>query len=121
MDKKDSRRFPRADTRWPVTLMSSQTIIEGRLENVSPGGAFISCDDMPPVDGNFLILMEAPNHKPMNIRAKITWSTVLETNKGESLFGLGVQFTHMSMNDRRFLYKVIAKHYELKTSRRAGP
>ena len=54
----------------------------------------------------------------MSIAGKVTWSTVLETDKGDSRFGVGVQFTNMSANDRRFLYAVLAKHYQLKTKRK---
>jgi Tfp pilus assembly protein PilZ len=66
------------------------------------------------------MVIEAPDYKTMSIAARVTWSTVFETNKGDSRFGVGVQFTSMSASDRRFLYSVIAKHFKLKTSRKTG-
>lgn len=120
MQKKENRQYTRAEIRWPVTILNSETKLRGEMENVSPDGAFISCEDVPPVDGNFFMVIEAPDYKTMSIAARVTWSTVFETNKGDSRFGVGVQFTSMSASDRRFLYSVIAKHFELKTSRRTG-
>jgi Tfp pilus assembly protein PilZ len=120
MQKKENRQYTRAEIRWPVTILNSETKLRGEMENVSPDGAFISCEDVPPVDGNFFMVIEAPDYKTMSIAARVTWSTVFETNKGDSRFGVGVQFTSMSASDRRFLYSVIAKHFKLKTSRKTG-
>jgi Tfp pilus assembly protein PilZ len=102
---------------WDVTMLTSQTRVKGEIENLSPEGAFILCDEIPPLEGNFLLVMEVPEHKTMSIRAKVTWSTVFEINSGDSLLGVGVQFTNMSEKDRQFLHSTIAKEYQPKTNR----
>jgi hypothetical protein len=49
----ERRLQPRVEIRWPVTILTSQTTIEGEIQNVGPSGAFISCEDVPPIEGTF--------------------------------------------------------------------
>jgi Tfp pilus assembly protein PilZ len=117
MHDKENRRYSRAGIRWPVTMLGSQAKLKGQTENVSVDGAFICCEDAPPVDRNFFMIIETSDEKTMSIAAKVIWSTVLETKKSGSCFGLGVRFTNVSPSDRQFLSSVIEKHNGLKKSR----
>jgi len=49
----ERRLQPRVEIRWPFTILTSQTTIEGEIQNVGPSGAFISCEDVPPIEGTF--------------------------------------------------------------------
>ncbi len=115
MANRENRTYPRAEVRWPVTMLTPQTKLEGEIENVSSKGAFISCKDMPPLDGQFFIVIKTPKYKTLSITGKVIWSTVFEASKGDPRIGVGVQFTNISRSDRQFLHRVIAKLYELKT------
>ncbi|UCE83083.1 MAG: PilZ domain-containing protein [Deltaproteobacteria bacterium] len=119
MVKQEKRQHSRAEIKWPVTMLNAQTKLKGEIENVSPYGAFVCCKEVPPLDGNFFMVIEAPDQKTMSIAARVTWSTVLETDAGDSCFGVGVRFTNVSASDRQYLYSVIAKHYRLKNNQRA--
>ena len=44
----ERRIQPRAEIKWPVTLLSTQAKIDGEIQNVGPAGAFVSCKDPPP-------------------------------------------------------------------------
>jgi Tfp pilus assembly protein PilZ len=99
-------------------MLTPKTKLEGEIENVSSKGAFISCRDMPPLEGHFFIVIETPKYKTMSITGKVVWSTVIEAHKGDPRIGVGIQFTNMSRTDRQFIHKVIAKQYEMKTGRK---
>ena len=107
---------PRAKPRWPVTMLNSQSRIEGNIEHLSSKGAFVSCKEVPPLEEGFLMVIRAPEHTIMNLNGKVVWSTVLDSSEGDPLFGVGVQFTRMSADNRQLLHKIIAMHYGLKTS-----
>jgi len=100
---KERRRHPRTVVTWPVTVLTPQTQVEGQIENISPGGAFISFAESPPLEWNFRMLIKAPNHQTINVVAKVIWSTVLSTGEGAPRFGVGVEFTRISEGDREFL------------------
>jgi hypothetical protein len=98
-------------------MLNSQSQIEGSVEHVSSKGAFVSCKEVPPLEEGFLMIIRAPEYTIMNLNGKVIWSTVLDSGEGDPLFGVGVQFTRMSADNRQLLHKMIALHYGMKTSR----
>lgn len=104
----ERRRYPRAEVIWPVTIVTADVQIEGEVRNVSPAGAFIACEDIPPLEGSFRLLIKPSNRQTMTITAKLIWSTVITPNEGVPHLGVGVQFTHVSKDDSKYLYGVIA-------------
>ena len=115
MSKLEKRIVPRVQIKWPVTMLSPQLKVEGKIENFSSKGAFVSCKELPPLEEGFLMVIQAPNYKAMNLNAKVVWSTVLKSTEGDPYFGIGVHFTRMSPDDRQVLHKLIAAHFETKT------
>ena len=109
MLKQKKRIAPRAPVRWPVTMLTPQAKVEGKIENISSKGAFVSCKDLPPLEDGFVMVIKAPDHKTMNLNGKIVWSTVVESGEGDSQFGIGVQFTRMTADDSQFLHSMSAK------------
>ena len=120
MFEQEKRIVPRVKIKWPVTMLSPQVQVEGKIENFSSKGAFVTCKEVPPLEAGFLVVIRAPDYKTMNLNAKVVWSTVFKTNEGDTQFGIGVHFTRMSPDDRQVLHKLIAKHFETKTFRRAA-
>jgi Tfp pilus assembly protein PilZ len=105
------RQFSRTVVKWPVTLLTSQDKTEGRTENVSPSGVFISYKKNPISEGSVRMVIRVPGHQPINVTGKVVWSTVPKPSEGPQSFGVGVQFTKMSDNDSHFLREVILKRY----------
>lgn len=114
----DRRTQPRAEIRWPVTLLSTQDKIDGEIQNVSPTGAFVSCKEPPPLEGSFFIIIKPPDRQTMSIAGKVIWSTILEPQEGDSSLGIGIQFTNMTSTDRKFLSSLVTLHYKEKISRK---
>ena len=115
MTNQEKRIVPRAEIKWPVTMLSPQLQVKGKIENFSSKGAFVSCKELPPLEEGFLMVIQAPNYKAMNLNAKVVWSTVLKSTEGDPYFGIGVHFTRMSPDDRQALHKLISQHFEMKT------
>jgi Tfp pilus assembly protein PilZ len=115
MRMKENRILPRAQVRLPVNFFSPLAQAKGEIHNVSSKGAFVTCKDMPPLDGDFYVVIETPNCKTRCITGEVVWSTILETSMGDPNIGVGVSFTNMSQSDRQFILKMIAKQYAMKT------
>lgn len=106
----ERRLQPRVEIRWPVTVLTTQTTIEGEIHNVSPSGAFISCKVVPPLEGSFFIIIKPPERQTISVAGKAVWSTTLETDESNSSLGVGVQFTNITPGDRRFLNQLVKGH-----------
>lgn len=115
MRTKKHRSFPRVQVRLPVNVFSPLAEVKGEIKNVSSEGAFITCKAVPPLDGDFYVVIEAPKFKTRCITGEVVWATILETSMGDPHIGIGVSFTNMSRNDRQFILRMIAKQCALKT------
>jgi len=119
MSGESERRIqPRAEIKWPVTLLSTQAKIDGEIQNVSPSGAFVSCKEPPPVEGSFFVIIKPPDRQTLSVAGKVIWSTILEPKEGDSSLGIGIQFTNMTPGDREFLNNLVTLHYKEKISRK---
>ena len=103
----ERRLQPRIEVRWPVTVLTTQTTIEGEIHNLSPSGAFISCRIVPPLEGRFFIIIKPPERQTISVAGKAMWSTTLEIDESNSSLGVGVQFTNITPGDRRFLNQFV--------------
>jgi len=113
----ERRLQPRVEIGWPVTILTSQTTIEGKIRNLSPSGAFISCEVIPPLEGGFFIIIKPPERPTISVAGKVVWSTTLRTDESNSSLGVGVQFTNITPGDRRFLNQFVKVHINEKESR----
>ncbi len=112
----ERRLQPRIEIRWPVTVLTTQTKIEGQMQNISPSGAFISCKDAPPLEGSFFIIINPPDRQTISVAGKVVWSTTLQLSNVDSSLGVGVQFTNITPSDRRFLRQLVASPNNKKTN-----
>ena len=118
MTRGDDRRLqPRVEISWPVTVLTTQAKIEGEMHNVSPSGAFISCEEAPPLVGSFFIIIKPPDRQTMSVAGKAVWTTILQPNEGSSSLGVGIEFTNITQGDRNFLTRLVNSHYNKKINR----
>ena len=106
----ERRMQPRVEIRWPVTVLTIQTTIEGELHNLSPSGAFISCKGAPALEGSFFIIIKPPERQTMSVAGKLVWSTTLQSEESNSSLGVGVQFTNITPGDRSYLNQFVTTY-----------
>ena len=107
----ERRGRPRVKNKWPVTLVLSDSQIEGEVDNISPIGAFISLKESPPLAGSLRVVIKPPNRQTLNVRGEIIWSETFTSDEGELRTGLGVRFIHISEADSQFLHDLVASFY----------
>ncbi len=107
----ERREYARAKAKWPVTLLTSETQIEGEIENFTPKGLFISCAEVPPLEGTFRVVLKIPGRPTMNVAVKVVWSTILETADSGTRLGVGIQFTEISETDLKVLNELMTEYH----------
>ncbi len=110
--QEERREYPRAEVKWPVTLITPEGQIEGEIENFTPKGVFISCGEAPPLEGSFRIVIKVPGRQTMNVAGQVIWSTVLSSDEGGARLGVGIHFTEISEDNLKFLHQVLAQSEE---------
>ena len=101
---KKKRQYPRALVNWPVFLLTPNCIVKGEAKNISPGGAFLHSLTDPVQDESFRLVIKPPCYTGLLVvTAQVAWASDLGSSSNILSRGMGVQFTHISSDDRDFL------------------
>jgi len=93
--------------RWPVLVLAPQAQIEGETENINLTGVLISCEQPPPTEGCFRMLLSPPERHPLEITARASWTTLFHSEDGTTRLGVDAQFVAIAGADRDFLQTII--------------
>jgi len=98
----------RTTVRWPVCLVTPASIMEGETESINLDGVLISCQESPPHEGTFSLLLELSDRPPLKATVKLAWTTLLHSDDGVPTLGAYLQFVSVGDADRRFLEEFLA-------------
>ena len=108
-DQQERRNHPRTKVKLPVVKKTGDDLVDGEIQDLSLGGAFIHFSAMPKLKEVFQMVISAKG-RLISINAEMVWSDVHASNDKNSLAGMGVRFRKIFNGDRRFLLDVIAKN-----------
>jgi LysM domain len=98
----------RTTARWPVCLVTPASIMEGETESINLEGVLISCQESPPHEGTFSLLLELSDRPPFRATVKLAWTTLLHSDDGVPTLGAYLHFVSVGDADRRFLEEFLA-------------
>ena len=104
------REFARIEVSWPVSIFTSSGLIDGRIKNISIGGALINCKSLPKLDETFNLTIEIPDYffpvasKVKKVRLNIYDS---EAANESPCYDLAVRFVDMSEDDSKIFHEAI--------------
>ena len=110
---KERRHYPRTKVKLPVVKMVGNDLVDGEIEDLSLGGAFIRCSTMPNGKDNFHMVIRAKG-RLISLTGEMVWKDVQKFNNQTTFRGMGVRFSQLLIGDRQFLRDVIAKHHKNK-------
>lgn len=115
-EQQERRQYLRAKVKLPVVMMTDNDLVDGEIQDLSLGGAFIHCLEMPNPRDNFSMVISAEG-RLISVTAAVVWTGTQRFSNKNVLGGIGVRFKQIFIHDRRFLKDVIADHYKKKISR----
>ncbi|MCG6944615.1 MAG: PilZ domain-containing protein [Deltaproteobacteria bacterium] len=108
--EKCRREYARVDVSWPASIFTSAGLIEGRVKNISIGGALINCRRLPDLEETFHVTIDIPDYLfPVAARAKQVRLNVYDSEEGSvsPSYDLAVLFLDMSEADRKVFHVAI--------------
>ena len=103
------RNHPRLEVSWSVKMFTPEGEIDGKMENISCGGAYIRCSTLLSKNDLFTMTIQAPNQEPLNIGGEVVWIDIpLTPKKEQAPIGMGVRFTDISGDDLQFISDVVS-------------
>ena len=108
----EKRQHRRVEIKWPVTIQTAQGSKEARTNDVSLGGAFISCSQPLPLGEIFPLTINVPDQEAQTVTAEIVWSNINVPEDKVINRGMGVRFIQISNEAREFLNEAISAHLD---------
>ena len=108
VDPTERRIAPRINVNWPVTIITSEGMIEGESRNITPSGVFIHCKKKLPEDEVYQMIIKLPNGKQIVVRGQMMWSNLNGREDTGALVDMGFSFIKMSEQDQKVLKTVIS-------------
>ena len=103
----ERRQYPRVRVRWPITVITLGSKIEGETRDISPAGMFINCKEPLQLNQTYQISVMPPHHNNIDLGCKVIWSHSYTTD-GENVYGMGFCFVKVSEEDRTFLIDLLS-------------
>lgn len=114
--EEERRQYPRAIAHWPVTLETAQGVVTGIAMDISAGGAFICCREPLGVTERSLVAFHnVPllDHS-LSVEVEVIRSNIYCMDDELLSHGIGVQFSEITDEDRRFIINLVSEHLEAK-------
>jgi hypothetical protein len=113
IEQQEKRQYYGATVKLPVAIMTGNGLIKGEILDLSPGGAFIHCLEMPNPSDNFSMVITAEG-RLIVAAAAVVWTGTQRFSNKNVLGGIGVRFKRISTSDLRFLKDLMTKPYKKK-------
>jgi hypothetical protein len=108
LNPQERRHYQRAGIKLPVVVIAGDGLVDGEIQDISLGGAFIRCSAMPNPQDNFHMVITAKGRLISTI-AEVVWSSGYKFKSKTALSGIGVRFRRLLHSDRRFLANLVVK------------
>jgi hypothetical protein len=118
-DQQERRQYPRATIKLPVVMAAENLLVDGTIQDLGLGGAFVHCLEMPIPRDNFRMIITAEG-RLISVSAEVVWTGTHRLNNKTLVAGMGVRFRQILNADRMILGNVIARRYRKRISRMAA-
>ena len=108
--------YARVDVSWPASIFTAAGLIEGKVKNISIGGALINCRSLPNLEETFHVAIEIPDYLfPVAAKAKQVRLNVYDSEEGSTSpsYELAVLFLDMSEEDRKVFHEAIDRAFRI--------
>lgn len=109
-DNMERRKHTRIGVRWPISILTGESTIEGETRNITVSGMFIRCKESLRLNEVYRISVRPPDNPAMELACKVMWSNLID---GEgTAYGMGLYFVKVSDEDLHFLSDIVSAHQQ---------
>jgi len=105
------RNHRRVDVEWPVIMMTPEGDMDGTIENISAGGAYIRCGTLLSKNDLFILAIMSQDREWSWIGAEVVWIDIPLSPDEEAIpVGMGIRFINLTSEDLQFLSEAVARY-----------
>jgi PAS domain S-box-containing protein len=103
---KENLEERRLDSRFEVnlksTLKTARKAVEGIVKNISPGGAYIVCEDPPNLFETFQMFIQPPEGENIATMGQVTWKK-FNASATSGSHGIGTRFINLNSDAKNII------------------
>jgi type IV pilus assembly protein PilZ len=104
----DRREYPRESIELVVRYQRLNAFFADYVKNISRGGTFVATPEPLPPETEFVFSLAVPAlEEPLQLRAKVMWTTAPEAATKAQPAGMGIQFQYRDAEERGRLERLI--------------
>ena len=107
---KERRKHSRVPVDWPVLILNHTGGSLGEVNNISIRGALICFQRPLRKNERYRLFIMVPDHRPLSLRAEVSWLDVSCSAKAIFPCSHGIRFTKVVRADREVLASAISSH-----------
>ena len=112
VDPGERRKALRINVSWPISVITSQGMIEAETRNITQSGIFVHSKKRLPEEKIYQLIIKLPNGKQIIVKGQMMWSNLNGREEAGALVDMGFSFIKMSEEDQRVLKTVISLYGE---------
>jgi type IV pilus assembly protein PilZ len=98
----ERRRHPRESIELVVRYQRMNTFFADYARNISRGGTFVETLEPLPPDTDFVFMLDVPElEEPLQLRARVMWTTTRDSASAGNPAGMGIQFQYQDAEERQ--------------------
>jgi hypothetical protein len=107
-DNDERREHPRIKAKWPVTIITDRTTIEGEAINITFSGLFVRCKERLQENEICQLILRIPGRDPIIVKGNMIWSNLDGAEMKDHLSGMGFSFFKITEEDLEFFKEMIS-------------
>jgi hypothetical protein len=97
------RRFRKVRGKWPITIITDNSIIAGESWNITANGIFTHCREQLHENETYRVIIGLPKKRYLAVKGKLIWSNLNGTDPNGTYSDMGFSFVKLSEKDQHLL------------------
>ena len=102
------RESPRTKAKWPITIITNDSIIAGESRNITANGIFTHCKEQLHENETYRMIIGLPKKRYLSVKGKLIWSNLNSIDPNGTFSDMGFSFMKLYGEDRFLLNRAIS-------------
>ncbi|MGD9075147.1 MAG: PilZ domain-containing protein [Desulfobacteraceae bacterium] len=101
-------KSPRTTAKWPITIITNDSIIAGESRNITANGIFTHCKEQLQENETYRMIIGLPKKRYLSVKGKLIWSNLNGIDPNGTFSDMGFSFMKLYGEDRHLLNSAIS-------------
>ena len=104
----ETHKSSRIKARWPITIITSDSIIAGESRNITANGIFAHCKEQLHENETYRVIIGLPKKRYVAVKGKVIWPNLNGIDPNGTFSDMGFSFVELPEEDRFLLNHAVS-------------